>query len=415
MNEDLDGVQIYRMNEIHDMLCDLSAKKYAQMNSSEVQKYVLNDGDILFNRTNSYEMVGRCGVYYKFDGTPRIFASYLVRFFPKLDQLTTEYLATFLNTAQGVSEVRRRARQSINQTNVNPEEVKEIEIPLLGMGFQKKIRQLFLNANKKRLAAAELYCAVEAQLLSELGFADWQPLGKTVSVRKYSDYVAAGRFDAEYFQPKYDELLKKLDAVPVRHLGGEKGLATFYKSEEPGSDCYGDEGVPFVRIADLSEMGIGPVGVHVPSEVCADCRRPKKDTILLSKDGSVDIAYKVEEDLDVVTSGGILHLTVVDSSVLPDYLTLVLNSKIVRMQAERDAGGSIIQHWKPSEIANVIIPVLPMAKQRAIVKKVQASFAARKESKRLLEQAKRAVEVAIESGEAAGLAVLKGKGIAEKE
>lgn len=36
--------------------------------------------------------------------------------------------------------------------------------------------------------------------------------------------------------------------------------------------------------------------------------QPKKDTILLSKDGSVCIAYKVEKDLDIVTPGAILHL-----------------------------------------------------------------------------------------------------------
>ena len=50
--------------------------------------------------------------------------------------------------------------------------------------------------------------------------------------------------------------------------------------------------------------------------------KPKKDSILLSKDGSVGIAYKVEEDLDVITSGALIHLSVFDE-VLPDYLALV--------------------------------------------------------------------------------------------
>ena len=50
--------------------------------------------------------------------------------------------------------------------------------------------------------------------------------------------------------------------------------------------------------------------------------------------------------MNVISSRGILHLTVKDNAVLPDYLTLVLNSTIVRLQAERSAGESIIQHWK---------------------------------------------------------------------
>ncbi len=146
-------------------------------------------------------------------------------------------------------------------------------------------------------------------------------------------------------------------------------------------------------------MGITLPEIHISPDICIDTPRPKKDTILLSKDGSVGIAYKVEDDLDVVTSSGILHLAVKDAIVLPDYLTLVLNSKIVRMQAERDAGGSIIQHWKQSEIERVKIPLLPLPRQRAIAEKVQSSFALRAESKRLLDLAKHTVEIAIEQGE----------------
>lgn len=88
---------------------------------------------------------------------------------------------------------------------------------------------------------------------------------------------------------------------------------------------------------------------------------------------------------------------------MPDYLTLVLNSNIVQMQAERDSNGAIIQHWKPSEIENVVVPVLEMEQQKKIVELVQKSFALRKQSKQLLEDAKSAVEMAIEQGEKTAL------------
>ena len=111
--------------------------------------------------------------------------------------------------------------------------------------------------------------------------------------------------------------------------------------------------------------------------------------------------------MNVISSSGILHLTVKDNAVLPDYLTLVLNSKIVRLQAERSAGGSIIQHWKQSEIENVSIPILPMPSQQKIAAKVRESFALRAESKRLLDLAKHAVEVAIERGEDSAMEEIK--------
>ena len=105
-----------------------------------------------------------------------------------------------------------------------------------------------------------------------------------------------------------------------------------------------------------------------------------------------------------------MHLKVRNKAeVLPDYLTLVLNSPIVQLQAERDSNGAIIQHWKPSEIENVIIPILDMDVQEEIAAKVQESFALRKQSKQLLEYAKQAVEMAIEQSEDVALGWLKDK------
>lgn len=145
-------------------------------------------------------------------------------------------------------------------------------------------------------------------------------------------------------------------------------------------------------MADLSKFGLSEPAIYLDSSTFKETIRPKKDTILLSKDGSVGIAYKVEEQMDVITSGAIVHLTVTDKEVLPDYLTLIINSVVVKMQAVRDAGGSIIQHWKPSEIEKVIIPVLPMQEQIKLSEMLQQSFALRKESKRLLRQATLMVE-----------------------
>lgn len=396
MNEDGKGYPIYRMNEMHSMLCDLDVAKCADINASEAREFLLRDGDLLFNRTNSYELVGRCGVYYGEERGEKVFASYLVRLNTNKDLLLPECAAALLTTRYGVQEIRRRARQSINQTNVNPEEVKEIEIPVFEMGFQFRIRDAFRAAYQCLLKAAEKYKEAEAELLAEITFANWQPTNDSVSVKKFSETINAGRIDAEYFQPKFDELMRRLAKRDLRDLGGPGGLVDLYKSIDPPSDFYGDEGVPFVRISDFSKFGVEAPEVRLPEDVCKDCRRIRKDTILLTKDGSVGIAYKAEDDFDAVTSGAILHLTLKDGVVDPDYLTLVLNSRIVQMQAERDAGGSIIQHWKPSQVEKVKIPVLPRRLQSSLADKARESFRLRNESKRLLEEAKRIVEDAIE-------------------
>jgi restriction endonuclease S subunit len=71
----------------------------------------------------------------------------------------------------------------------------------------------------------------------------------------------------------------------------------------------------------------------------------------------------------------------------------------LKLQADRDAGGSIIKHWKPSEIQEVLIPIIDTSIQIKIEEKIKKSFELKEESKQLLDLAKRAVEVAIEKDE----------------
>jgi DNA METHYLASE-TYPE I RESTRICTION-MODIFICATION SYSTEM len=405
MNTDSVGYPIYRMNEIHDMLCDLDVDKCADITQAEYDRFALKDRDVLFNRTNSFEWVGRTGIYYQNDDIQRTFASYLVRLNPK-DSILPEYLCAYLNCKYGEWDVKRRARQSINQTNVNPEEVKEIEIPILNIDLQRKIQECFTQANSLRILLQKAYSDAELILYNELGISQIAAADVNVSQKRFSDFVNSGRLDAEYYQPKYDDLFSRLSKFETKRLGD---IVQIRKSIEPGSEAYQNKGIPFMRVSNLSKFGFSDTEIHLSPDEYGDVIRPKQNTILLSKDGSVGIAYKVEQDMNVITSGAILHLTITDNEFMPDYLTLVLNSVIVGMQAERDAGGSIIQHWKPSEIENVIIPKLSQEIQQEITNKAKESFALRRESKRLLNLAKTAVETAIEQGENEALKLLEYK------
>lgn len=239
------------------------------------------------------------------------------------------------------------------------------------------------------------YRLAEWTLLQELYAEAWVTTSTAnYSIKNYSVCKYSGRLDAEYYQPKYDALFAQLSKYECDTI---KDIAHIKKSVEPGSEAYQDSGIPFVRVSDVTKFGISEPNIYLsPSDFNLNELRPKKDTILLSKDGSVGIAYKVEEDINCITSGALLHLSVFNKDYTPDYLTLVLNSIVVQMQAERDSNGAIIQHWKPSEIEQVIIPKLPKPIQDEISVKIQESFALKAESKRLLEEAKMMVEREIE-------------------
>lgn len=250
--------------------------------------------------------------------------------------------------------------------------------------------------NKLQVETAREWNTAVWLLISEIGIIPLARAQRQVvnTCKKLScSFLESGRLDAEYFQPKYDYLLGELKRFKIKAI---KEIAVLSKSIEPGSDAYCDNGTPFIRVADLSKFGLSEPSIYLDEMDFDEVIRPQKDTILLSKDGSVGVAYKVDEPLNVITSGAIVHLNVTDKEVLPDYLTLVINSVVVKLQAERDAGGSIIQHWKPSEIEKVIIPILAMEEQIKISQLIQQSFSLRRESEILLTKAVSIVENTID-------------------
>ncbi len=321
-----------------------------------------------------------------------------------------ELLATFLRGKYGQAQITRFTRGAV-QKGLILEDMDQLVVPVFGDGIVEAIRNAIQSAYQIQEKANNCYREAQRTLVNSVGSISVP--AESVSARNIStSFYTTGRLDAEYYQPKYDALFTALSTIKTKKLGGAHGIVNIEKSIEPGSEVYVEDGIPFVRVSDVSKFEISEPEVKLRNDILPnpEVLFPQKDTILLSKDGSVGIAYKTESTMPVITSGALLHLTVRNKAeVLPDYLTLVLNSPIVQLQAERDSNGAIIQHWKPSEIENVIIPVLDMDIQKEIATKVQESFALRKQSKQLLEYAKQAVEMAIEQGEDVAMEWLKDK------
>lgn len=321
-------------------------------------------------------------------------------------------LAVFLQGKYGQIQISRFIRGAV-QKGLILEDMDQLIVPVFKENLNQEISMLVQKAHEK-LELANAVMEQATKTLSNLyNLESFSVERSSFSVKKYTEsFKSTGRLDAEYYQPKFDALFTALSKYKTKKLGGADGIVTIMKSVEPGSDVYVDEGIPFIRVSDVSKYEISEPEIYLDynSISLPEKLYPKKDTILFSKDGSVGIAYKVDFNMKAITSSALLHLIVRNTSeVLPDYLTLVLNSPIVQLQAERDSSGAIIQHWKPSEIKNVIIPVLDMEIQRNIAAKVQKSFALRRKSKQLLEYAKQAVEMAIEQGEDVALEWIKSK------
>lgn len=328
------------------------------------------------------------------------------------DAVNNSYLLAFFLSKYGKNSFIRIASGNA-QPLVSLDNIKEIAIPVLGKSFQKKIEEYVNKALFRRKQSMIVYSQAGEMLLNEMGLGDWQAVHKLNFIKNFSNTTQADRMDAEYFQPKYDHIIKAVK----KYKGGWDvlgNLVKITKSIEPGGGEYKEKGVKFLRVSNLSKLGLdnsNPVYLSEKFYQKNKQHQPKQGEILLSKDATLGIAYNLNETPEeMIVSSGILRLKLKDERINEDYLALALNSVIVQEQAERDAGGSIIKHWRPDQIKNVIIPLLDMPIQTRIQQKIRQSFEARRKSKELLELAKRAVEMAIEKDEKAAMKWIEEQG-----
>lgn len=132
---------VLRMNSITTSgWLNLTDLKYASLSKKDVEATTLINGDLLFNRTNSKELVGKCAIW-RDAKSPFSFASYLVRFRLKPDMLP-EYLWATLNSAYGKYRLMNSAKQAVSMANVSPTDLGRITVPLPPIALQKKFALL---------------------------------------------------------------------------------------------------------------------------------------------------------------------------------------------------------------------------------------------------------------------------------
>jgi type I restriction enzyme S subunit len=130
---------VMRMTNIVDGEVVESDLKYVDLSSREFESYRLYAGDVLFNRTNSHELVGRTGVY-MLDGR-HVFASYLVRIRVVREKLRPDYLVAYLNAPLGRRQVMSFATKGVSQANVNASNLAKVLMPLPPLEVQETIMQ----------------------------------------------------------------------------------------------------------------------------------------------------------------------------------------------------------------------------------------------------------------------------------
>ena len=141
-----------RMNNLTDNgQLDLSDLKRIDMSDEQAEKYMVNKGDILFNRTNSIDLVGKTALFNL--NNPMIIAGYLIRI-RLSDKVNPVYFVAYMNMPYMKEKLRNIAKGAVNQANINSKELKSIQILIPPLSLQNEYCNFVLSIDKSKYREA---------------------------------------------------------------------------------------------------------------------------------------------------------------------------------------------------------------------------------------------------------------------
>ena len=150
-----------RMNNItYGGELDLSDTKRIDIPDNELDKCTVRRGDVLFNRTNSKELVGKTCVYNRDD--MMVLAGFVIRVRVS-ERILPEFLSEFLNTEFSKQMLLAMCKTAIGQANINAQEMQNIGLYLPPIELQRKFVQFKEQTDKSKVAIQK--ALDEAQLL----------------------------------------------------------------------------------------------------------------------------------------------------------------------------------------------------------------------------------------------------------
>jgi restriction endonuclease S subunit len=321
------------------------------------------------------------------------------------NKINSEYLFAFCKTKFFITKLIRENTATMYPA-VNDSDILNVSIPIFSNNFNNEIKKLIDNASNKLFQSQSLYAAAEQNLLEILGLANWQPTEENTSIKTFSNsFGTSGRLDAEYYQPKYDEIEEKIKM----YAGGFELFSAIINSQDKNYNPIEDVEYKYIELSDIGNSGeVTSATVDLGKNLPTRARRIVKtgDVIISSIEGSLSkCALITEEYNNSLCSTGFYVIN--STGILPEVLILLFKSFPYQELLKGRCNGTILTAISQEELKTIPIPILPMDKQKELSAQIQESFKNRQESSRLIEIAKQAVEMAIEQDEQTAMKFIK--------
>ena len=387
------GVTFMRTQNLRPFFLDFSNEVFiSDEQSMGMNKSKLKYGDILMTRTwaNFWDTW-----IFQQERTNIVASSHVLIL--RLKEIDPFFVTVYLNTSHGRKLINRWRYWAV-QPEIAPSYLREIPIPLPPAPFQSSIASLVQEAHIQRELSESLYAEAENILLKELELINWTPANVSMTKKMSEEVRLFGRCDAEFFQPKYDELIEKIQSYKWWYDTLENLISIVSKQMKPDEE----REYQYCELADI-DPSLGTVGEYtkiiwkdLPSR--ARMKIEKWDVVVSSVAGSSSKVALIEsEDINLIASTGFFVLK--PKAFNAETNLVLMKSIFMQLFLERSARGMILSATNQDDFRNLPIPNISPDIQSLISSRIIASHSARGNSKTLLERSKRAVEIFIEEDE----------------
>jgi len=342
---DSDGIIQLRMNNV-DTCGHLVWNQCIRVpiGKDTVAKYQLLPGDVMFNNTNSTELVGKSALF-KGYLEPVVYSNHFTRIRPRKAVLDSGYLAFWLMTLWQKKIFENLCNRWIGQSAFKSSKLLELEIPLPPLTEQERIVSIL---NEQMAAVEKARLAAEARL------------------------AAARAFSAAYLNAVFhSDQARRWPTKNLNEICRDITDGTHVTPE------YVANGVPFLSVKDIREDAISFDNCRyiTREQYEAFCKRCKceRGDILYTKVGTTGIAKAVDTDREfsIFVSVALLKL---NEDINPSYIAIALNSPFGRSQAANLTQGMANRNLVIQDIKRIVIPLPSFAEQSVIVSMFNQQF-----------------------------------------
>jgi len=315
----------------------------------------------------------------------------------EFDEAKKLFILVYLNCKYAQNLILRRISGNA-QPKLNVGDMLKVPIPIFSNNFQFKIETIVKFSYQKLEESKALYNESEKLLLKELNLLDFKPIEESIAIKSLKEsFGSRGRLDSEYYQPKYDDIIEKIKS----YQGGFEELKTACKLKDKNHKPQENQYYQYIELSNIGNTGdITGFTYDMGQDLPSRARRIVKqnDVIISSIEGSLEkVALVTKEFHNSLCSTGFY---VIDSKKINSETLLVLfKNKVFQQILKQNCSGTILTAINKDEFVNIIIPIIDNSIQIQIEEKIKKSFELKEESKRLLDLAKKAVEIAIERNE----------------